>query len=80
MIITNNRFNLYILKKITKLFYIHCSCKNVAEKSNKQNLKVIKNPLLNKSGNPESLKKYSEQLQSSSTNVHIVGEDLLTAF
>ena len=80
MIVTNNRFNLYILKKITKLFYIHWSCKKVAEKQNKEDLKVIKNALLNKSGNPESLQKYSEQLQSSSTNKHKVGEDLLTAF
>ena len=33
----------------------------------------------NKSGSPESLKKQSEQLESS-TKVHIVGEDLLRAF
>ena len=63
-----------------KLFYLHWSCKNVVEKSNKENLKVIKNTLPNKSGNPESLKKLSEQLENSSTNVHIIGEDLLRAF
>ena len=63
-----------------KLFYLHWSCKNGIEKSNKENLKVIKNTLPNKSGNPESLKKLSEQLENSSTNVHIIGEDLLRAF
>ena len=35
-----------------KLFYLHWSCKRVVEKSNKENLKVIKNILPNKSGNP----------------------------
>ena len=30
----------------------------VVEKLNEENLKVIKNTLPNKSGNPESLKKY----------------------
>ena len=39
----NNRFNLYIIKKLIKLFYLHCSCKKVVEKPNKENLKVIKN-------------------------------------
>ena len=80
MIVINNRFNLSIIKKLIKLFYLHCSCKKVVEKSNKENLKVIKNTLPNKSGNPESLKNSSEQLESSSNNVHIVGEDLLRAF
>ena len=51
----NNRFNLYIIKKLIKLFYLHCSCKKVVEKLNKENLKVIKNTSPNKSGNPESL-------------------------
>ena len=51
----NNRFKLYIIKKLIKLFYLHCSCKKVVEKSNKENLKVIKNTSPNKSGNPESL-------------------------
>ena len=41
---------------------------------------MIKNTLPNKSRYPESLKKQSEQLKSSSTNVHIVGKDLLRAF
>ena len=36
---------------------MHCSCKKVFEKPNYENLKVIKNNLLNKLGNPESLKK-----------------------
>ena len=40
-----------------KLFALHFFCKKVVEKSNKENLKVIKNTLPNKSGNPESLKK-----------------------
>ena len=45
------------MKKITKLFYLNCSCKKAVEDSNKNNLKVIKNTLPNKSKNPESLKK-----------------------
>ena len=44
-----------IIKKLIKLFYLHCSYKKVVEKSNKENLKVIKNTLPNKSGNPENL-------------------------
>ena len=71
MIVINNRFNLSIAKKLSKL---------LVEKSNKENLEVIKNTFQNKSGNPESLKKASKQLENSSTNVHIVGEDLLRAF
>ena len=67
------------MKKLIKLFYLHCSCKEVVEKSNKEYLKVIKNTLPNKSGNPANLKQSSWQLESSSTNVHIVG-DLLSAF
>ena len=41
------------MKKLIKLFYLHCSCKKVVEKSNTENLKVIKNLLPKKSGNPE---------------------------
>ena len=44
------------------------------------NLKVINNTFTNKSRNPESLKKYSWQFESSPVNVHIVGEDLSRAF
>ena len=40
-----------------KLFYLHCSCEKAVEKSNKENLKMIKSTLQNKSGNPERLKK-----------------------
>ena len=57
MIAINNDFNLSIIKKLVKSFYLHCFCKKVVEKSIKENLKGIKNTLLNKSGNPESLKK-----------------------
>ena len=55
----NNRFNLFIIKKLIKQFYLHCSCKKVVEKSNKKNLKVIKNYFPNKSENlaSKSLKK-----------------------
>ena len=56
------------------------SLKEIVEKSNKENLKIIKNTLPNKSRNPESLKKQLWQLESSSTNVHIVCEDLLRVF
>ena len=42
-----------------KLFDLHCSSKEVVEKSNKENLKVTKNTLPNKSGNPESFKRQS---------------------
>ena len=52
VVIINNHFN-----KLIKLFYLHYSCKKVVEKWNKENLKIIKNTLLNKSGNPGSLKK-----------------------
>ena len=41
---------------------------------------MIKNVLPNKSGNAESLEKQSQQLESSSTNVHMVGEDWLRTF
>ena len=41
---------------LIKLFYLHFSCKKVVADS-KESLKVIKNTLPNKSGNPESLKK-----------------------
>ena len=49
------------------------------EKSIQENLKLIKNTLPNKSRNPKSLKKYLKQFESSPTNVHIIGEDLLKA-
>ena len=42
---------------LIKLFYLHCSWKREVEKLNKENLKVIKNILPNKSGNPESPKR-----------------------
>ena len=41
---------------------------------------MIKNTLPDKSGNPETLEKESQQFESFSTNVPIVGEDLLRAF
>ena len=46
-----------IIETIIKKIILHCSCKKVVEKINKENLKVIKNNLPNKSENPESLKK-----------------------
>ena len=49
--------SLCIIKKLIKLHCLHCSYKKAVEDSNKENLKVIKNTLLNKSGNPENLKK-----------------------
>ena len=39
-----------------KLFNLHCSCKKVVEKPNKENFKVIENTLPNKSANRNSLK------------------------
>ena len=42
VIVINNHFNLSIIKKLIKLVYLHCSWKKVVEKSNKENLKVIK--------------------------------------
>ena len=56
-IVINTRFNLSATNKLIKLFYLRWSCKKVVEKSKKENLKVIRNTLPNKSGNPESLKK-----------------------
>ena len=41
---------------------------------------MIKHTLLDKFENPESFKKWFQQFESSSTNVPIVGEDLLRAF
>ena len=41
---------------------------------------MIKNTLPDKSGNSESLKKWSQQFESFSTNVPIVGKDFLRAF
>ena len=41
---------------------------------------MIKNTLPDKSGNPKSVKKSSKQFKSFSTDVPIVGEDLLRAF
>ena len=41
---------------------------------------MIKNTSPDKSGNPETLKRQSQQFESSSTNVSIVTEDLLRAF
>ena len=31
----NNRFNLSIIMKLIKLFYLHCSCKKVVESDQK---------------------------------------------
>ena len=41
---------------------------------------MIKNTLSDKSGNPESLNKSSQQFESFSTNVPVVGEELLRPF
>ena len=41
---------------------------------------MIKNTLPDKSGNPESIKKSSQQFESFSTTVPIVDEDWLRAF
>ena len=41
---------------------------------------MIKNTLPDKSGNPESFEKESQQSESFSANVSIVGKDLLMAF
>ena len=41
--VIDSRFNLSIIKKVIKLFYLHCPRKKVVEKSNKENLKVINN-------------------------------------
>ena len=41
---------------------------------------MIKNTLVDKLGNPESLNKLLQQFESTSDNVLITGEDLLRAF
>ena len=41
---------------------------------------MIKNILPDETGNPESLEKESQQFESFSTNVPIIGEDLLRTF
>ena len=43
--------------KVIKLFYFYYFFKKLFEISNEENLKMIKDTLPNKSGNPESLKK-----------------------
>ena len=40
--------------RLIKLFHLHWPCKKLVEKSNKENVKVIKNTLPNKSVNPEN--------------------------
>ena len=44
-------------KVLIKLFYLHCSCKNVVQYSNKENLKVDKNISPDGSGNSENNQK-----------------------
>ena len=56
------------------MLYLHYPCKKVVEELDQENLKVIKNTVPNKLRNTE------KQLESSITNVHIVGENLLRAF
>ena len=41
---------------------------------------MTKNTLPDKSGNPETLKKYLQDLESFSINVYIVDEDFLRGF
>ena len=53
------------IKELIKLSYLYCSCRKVVEKSNEENLKVIKNTFPNKSGNPGSLKKKKKKSQNS---------------
>ena len=72
--------SLRIIKKLSKLFYLLFSSKRVVEKSNEDNLKVIKYTLPNKSGNPESLKNnHSNQkaLQLMYTYVASICESIL---
>ena len=52
----SNLLQSLIITKLIKLFYLFCCCKNIVGKS-KEYLKVIKNTLLDTSGNPETLKK-----------------------
>ena len=40
--------------RLIKLLHLHWPCKKLVEKSNKENVKVIKNALPNKSINPEN--------------------------
>ena len=42
VVVINNRFNLSIIKRLINLFYLHYSCKKLVQKSNRENLKVIK--------------------------------------
>ena len=48
-----------IIKELIKLSYLNCSCRKLVGKSNEENLKVIKNTLPNKLGNPQSLREKS---------------------
>ena len=73
-----NRYDLSSSTLIKPEIYIalakNCSAINLGE------FKEIKNTLLDKSENPESLKKLSQQFESFSINLPIVSEDLLRAF
>ena len=60
VIVLNNHFNISIIKELIINCFIYIALpKKVVEKSNKnkENLKVTKNTLPNKSRNPESIKK-----------------------
>ena len=53
----NVRTGTEIVNPCIKLFYLHRSYKKVVAELSEENLKVIRNTLPSKSGNPESLKK-----------------------
>ena len=44
------------IKELIKLSYLYCSCRKVVEKSNEENLKVIKNTFPKNARNTENLK------------------------
>ena len=61
-------YSLTKLKKI-KLFYFHCSGEILLSNQVRRILKGFKNTMPDKSGNPESLKKQSQQFETFLTNV-----------
>ena len=71
-------YSLTKLKNI-KLFYFHCSGEILLSNQVRRILKGFKNTMPDKSGNPESLKKQSQQFETFLTNVpqKCVGKVLL---
>ena len=63
-----------------KRCFLHIHPASKLKNKSQENFTLMRNILLNKSENPESLKKKKKQLKNSLTNMVIVGKDLLRTF